>query len=60
MSDRKKKFLDKLIKAQEKGWEPKDKLLIPKLSCLDPEVFEEALDQSLNKAEEAEEEPKDE
>jgi len=52
MSDKKKKFLDKLVKAQEAGWTPKDKLLIPKLECLPDELFDPALDQALNKAEE--------
>ena len=59
MSDKKKKFLDKLVKAQESGWVPKDKLLIPKIECLPDELFDPALDQALNKGEEpVKEEPK--
>jgi len=51
MSDLKKKFLEKLNKAQQNGWTPKDKLLIPKLECLPDELFDPALDQALNKPE---------
>ena len=49
MKGRKREFLKRLEKAMEKGWRPKSALLIPKIECLADDIFEKALDLSLDK-----------